>query len=243
MFAQVPGVWSSGYIPRGTRFGPLVGQVYACNEVPEDASRKYFWRIYTKLLNNSSTASTTNLTNNKIDTIINDNKSSTVTNVQINAVPQSPETLSPKPTSSSSSATISSTDQCENVIDIGKTIKQSEEPNGSIDEEKKLTENVSTDQSENDKLTECETISTEDYYYIDGADPNLSNWMRYVNPAYSSVTQNLVACQVEQGIYFYTIKSIPPEEELLVWYCKEFAERLNYPLTGEQMMLQIRKHY
>ena len=65
--------------------------------------------------------------------------------------------------------------------------------------------------------------------------------MRYVNPAHASANQNLVACQVNFDIYFYTIKSIPPNTELLVWYCKEFADRLNYPLTGEQMMTNISK--
>jgi hypothetical protein len=42
------------------------------------------------------------------------------------------------------------------------------------------------------------------------------------------------------NIYFYTIKPILPNQELLVWYCREFAERLNYPLTGELMLQRIR---
>jgi len=65
--------------------------------------------------------------------------------------------------------------------------------------------------------------------------------MRYVNPAYSSDSQNLIACQYKMSIYFYTIKPILPNQELLVWYCREFAERLNYPLTGELMLLRIRQ--
>lgn len=79
------------------------------------------------------------------------------------------------------------------------------------------------------------------YYYIDGFDTSTANWMRYVNPAYSSESQNLIACQYQMNIYFYTIKPILPNQELLVWYCKEFAERLNYPLTGEQMLQRISK--
>ncbi|OTF74632.1 Protein lysine methyltransferase-like protein [Euroglyphus maynei] len=93
--------------------------------------------------------------------------------------------------------------------------------------------------SDNNNDDECKEFNDNDYYYIDGADPDKSNWMRFVNPAYSSIAQNLVACQVEQAIYFYTIRPIPPDQELLVWYCREFAQRLNYPLTGEQMMLRI----
>ncbi|KYQ58034.1 PR domain zinc finger protein 1 [Trachymyrmex zeteki] len=127
---DVLGVWSTSYIPKGTRFGPLVGQVYTKDSVPADANRKYFWRVY-----------------------------------------------------------------------------------------------------KNNEL----------FYYIDGYDVQKSNWMRYVNPAYSSESQNLIACQYKMNIYFYTIKPILPHQELLVWYCREFAERLNYPLTGELMLQRIRQ--
>jgi uncharacterized Zn-finger protein len=127
---DVLGVWSTDYIPKGTRFGPLVGQVYTKDSVPTDANRKYFWRVYR---------------NNEL------------------------------------------------------------------------------------------------FYYIDGYDVQKSNWMRYVNPAYSSESQNLIAGQHEMNIYFYTIKPILPNQELLVWYCREFAERLNYPLTGELMLQRIRQ--
>ena len=55
---------------------------------------------------------------------------------------------------------------------------------------------------------------------------------------------NLDFCfSLQSNIYFYTIKAILPNQELLVWYCKEFATRLNYPLTGEQMLLKIRECY
>lgn len=43
--SDVLGVWSSDYIPRGTRFGPLVGDIYAKDQVPKHANRKYFWRV------------------------------------------------------------------------------------------------------------------------------------------------------------------------------------------------------
>ncbi|KAM9806707.1 PR domain zinc finger protein 1a isoform 1-T2 [Syngnathus typhle] len=43
---EVVGVCSREYIPKGTRFGPLVGQIYTNDSVPKDANRKYFWRIY-----------------------------------------------------------------------------------------------------------------------------------------------------------------------------------------------------
>ncbi|CAH0556950.1 unnamed protein product [Brassicogethes aeneus] len=143
--SDAQGVWSTGYIPRGTRFGPLVGEIYAKDAVPSTANRKYFWRVQLR---------EGFYRNNMPDKIYKDN---------------------------------------------------------------------------------------ELYYYIDGFDTSKANWMRYVNPAYSSESQNLIACQYKMNIYFYTIKPILPNQELLVWYCKEFAERLNYPLTGEQMLQRIRQ--
>ncbi|XP_021933981.1 PR domain zinc finger protein 1 isoform X2 [Zootermopsis nevadensis] len=140
--SDVQGVWSTGYIPTGTRFGPLVGEVYAKDSVPDTANRKYFWRVQIK-------------------------------------------------------------------------------------EEPRQWPKVYKD--------------NELFYYMDGYDTSKSNWMRYVNPAYSSASQNLIACQYKMNIYFYTIKPILPNQELLVWYCREFAERLNYPLTGELMLQRIRQ--
>ena len=65
--------------------------------------------------------------------------------------------------------------------------------------------------------------------------------MRYVKPACSAESQNLTACQFEESIYFYTIKEIEPNEELQVWYCREFAERLNHPPSGAEMLQKICK--
>ncbi|KAF5288937.1 hypothetical protein FQA39_LY03816 [Lamprigera yunnana] len=143
---QAQGVWSTGYIPRGTRFGPLVGEVYAKDAVPRSANRKYFWRV-------------------------------------------------------------------------------------------QLRDEYFRKSSIKYKIYKDNEL----YYYIDGYDTSKANWMRYVNPAYSSESQNLIACQYKMNIYFYTIKPILPNQELLVWYCREFAERLNYPLTGEQMLQRIRQ--
>lgn len=76
---------------------------------------------------------------------------------------------------------------------------------------------------------------------MDGLDEEKSNWMRYVNPAHSQQEQNLAACQNGMNIYFYTVKAIPADQELLVWYCPEFARRLNYPASGEIMMQKLSK--
>ncbi|XP_021092552.1 PR domain zinc finger protein 1 isoform X1 [Heterocephalus glaber] len=125
---EVIGVVSKEYIPKGTRFGPLIGEIYTSDTVPKNANRKYFWRIYSR---------------------------------------------------------------------------------GEL------------------------------HHFIDGFNEEKSNWMRYVNPAHSAREQNLAACQNGMNIYFYTIKPIPANQELLVWYCRDFAERLHYPYPGELTMLNL----
>ncbi|XP_059970901.1 PR domain zinc finger protein 1 [Mesoplodon densirostris] len=125
---EVIGVVSKEYIPKGTRFGPLIGEIYTNDTVPKNANRKYFWRIYSR---------------------------------------------------------------------------------GEL------------------------------HHFIDGFNEEKSNWLRYVNPAHSAREQNLAACQNGMNIYFYTIKPIPANQELLVWYCRDFAERLHYPYPGELTMINL----
>lgn len=42
---EFTGVFSTGYIPVGTRFGPVVGDRWQPDEVPPNTCRKYFWRV------------------------------------------------------------------------------------------------------------------------------------------------------------------------------------------------------
>ncbi|XP_055841808.1 uncharacterized protein LOC129908973 isoform X2 [Episyrphus balteatus] len=79
----------------------------------------------------------------------------------------------------------------------------------------------------------------DDFYYLDGSDRSQSNWMRYVASAYSLSVMNLVACQHQDNIYFYTIRDIMPNEELMVWYCKDFAKRLGYDVDPERVTYSI----
>ncbi|XP_008261553.2 PR domain zinc finger protein 1 isoform X1 [Oryctolagus cuniculus] len=125
---EVIGVVSKEYIPKGTRFGPLIGEIYTNDTVPKNANRKYFWRIYSR---------------------------------------------------------------------------------GEL------------------------------HHFIDGFNEEKSNWMRYVNPAHSAREQNLAACQNGMNVYFYTIKPIPASQELLVWYCRDFAGRLHYPYPGELTVMNL----
>ncbi|XP_074541527.1 PR domain zinc finger protein 1 [Halichoeres trimaculatus] len=120
--AEVLGVISKELIPKGTRFGPLVGESYTNETLLKDADRKYFWRVFS----------------------------------------------------------------------VGHL-----------------------------------------HHIVDGLNEERSNWMRYVNPACTVEEQNLVACQNGLDIYFYTIKPLQPGQELLVWYCPEFAQRCNYPPLGQ----------
>lgn len=48
---QVLGVTSRELIPKGTRFGPLVGECYPNETLLRDANRKYFWRVSPLLIN------------------------------------------------------------------------------------------------------------------------------------------------------------------------------------------------
>ncbi|KAL4629431.1 PR domain zinc finger protein 1-like isoform X1 [Arapaima gigas] len=112
---QVTGVFSKEFIPQGTRFGPLQGDIYPRDRVPPQANRKYFWRIY---------------------------------------------------------------------------------HGGQL------------------------------HHFVDGYDVQRSNWMRYVNPARSAAEQNLVACQNGADIFFYTLRPVEAQQELLVWYSREFCQRL-----------------
>uniref|UniRef100_A0A1B0CIK6 SET domain-containing protein n=2 Tax=Lutzomyia longipalpis TaxID=7200 RepID=A0A1B0CIK6_LUTLO len=80
-----------------------------------------------------------------------------------------------------------------------------------------------------------------DFYYLDGSDTSHANWMRYVASAYSLTVMNLVACQHQEHIYFYTIRDIMPNEELMVWYCRDFAKRLGYDVDPERATYSIAK--
>lgn len=80
-----------------------------------------------------------------------------------------------------------------------------------------------------------------DYYYLDGSDTRQANWMRFVASAYSLQVMNLVACQHQDNIYFYTIRDIMPNEELMVWYCRDFAKRLGYDVDPERTTYSICK--
>ncbi|GMR50856.1 hypothetical protein PMAYCL1PPCAC_21051, partial [Pristionchus mayeri] len=71
--------------------------------------------------------------------------------------------------------------------------------------------------------------------FVDCSDDSKSNWMKYVKRATASHSQNLVACQIDTEIYFYSIKPIAPNTELLFWYSRDYAMRLRVPANCEAL--------
>lgn len=61
-----------------------------------------------------------------------------------------------------------------------------------------------------------------------------SNWMIFVRPAETKAEQNLVAYQYRGDIYFATIKKIPAQCELKIWFSKDYAERMGQRILAEE---------
>ncbi|VDN01868.1 unnamed protein product [Thelazia callipaeda] len=76
---------------------------------------------------------------------------------------------------------------------------------------------------------------------LDVSQNRRSNWMKFVNRARTKDSQNLVACQVESEIYFYSVKPIKPNTELLYWYSQDYAKRINFPAICEYWKIPLSK--
>lgn len=61
--------------------------------------------------------------------------------------------------------------------------------------------------------------------YLDVANENTSNWMRYVRLAANHQEQNLLICEIDSKLYFKSCKFIKPKQLLCVGYSKEYAEK------------------
>nr|XP_027218631.1 PR domain zinc finger protein 4-like [Penaeus vannamei] len=73
-----------------------------------------------------------------------------------------------------------------------------------------------------------------DYLLLDTQQEERSNWMIFVRPAERKSEQNLVAFQYKGDIYFATIKEIPAQCELKVWFSKDYAERMGTRILAEE---------
>ena len=69
-------------------------------------------------------------------------------------------------------------------------------------------------------------------FYVNGADVQESNWMRFVNCSRVEDEQNLVAYQYRGEIFYRAYKDIQPGVELLVWYGEQYATHLGINLDG-----------
>ena len=61
--------------------------------------------------------------------------------------------------------------------------------------------------------------------------------MTFIRPATCYSEQNLIAYQLNNEIYFASIKAIEPKTELRVWYAKSYAEQLGehiHEITPEE---------
>ncbi|XP_076445713.1 uncharacterized protein LOC143283387 isoform X2 [Babylonia areolata] len=69
------------------------------------------------------------------------------------------------------------------------------------------------------------------HQHIRTSDRSRANWVHYVNLAVGGhrPQHNLMACQVGALIYLYTVKPIPPNAELLAWFSRDYADRINCP--------------
>nr|XP_008106773.1 PREDICTED: PR domain zinc finger protein 14 [Anolis carolinensis] len=67
-------------------------------------------------------------------------------------------------------------------------------------------------------------------HFIDGKGAS-GNWMALVNCARFPEEQNLVAVQCQSKIYYESCKTIPPGQELLVWYGDGYLQFLGIPLS------------
>ena len=63
-------------------------------------------------------------------------------------------------------------------------------------------------------------------HWVDGRDPQRSNWLRFINCAESVETQNMTAFQSGGDIYYRTVQAVKPDTELLVWYGDDYASEL-----------------
>lgn len=63
--------------------------------------------------------------------------------------------------------------------------------------------------------------------FIDGKNENISNWLRYVNCARNAFEENTDTFNCGSKKFYYTIKDVHPNNELLVWYGTSYGKWLD----------------
>lgn len=77
------------------------------------------------------------------------------------------------------------------------------------------------------------------FVYVDGIDPNKSNWMRYVTFTSSEDEHNLTVFQFYRKIYYKVSQPISEGDELKVWVGRDYASLLGLEHTGENMKCEV----
>ncbi|VDI34508.1 zinc finger protein PLAG1, partial [Mytilus galloprovincialis] len=121
------------------------------------------------------------------------------------------------------------------------TSESEQQPQNSADQP--LATEVTEQTGEKEKETEKKEL---DYTYeikifkddgfvdnIDISDEDKSNWMMFVRPARNTAEQNVVVYQQDEHIFFVSIKPIPSNTEIKVWYSAEYAEMMDKPLLPD----------
>ncbi|TMS08408.1 PR domain zinc finger protein 12 [Larimichthys crocea] len=55
-------------------------------------------------------------------------------------------------------------------------------------------------------------------YFIDASQEDQRSWMTYIKCARNEQEQNLEVVQIGSSIFYKAVETIPPDQELLVWY-------------------------
>ncbi|ESO12583.1 hypothetical protein HELRODRAFT_105412 [Helobdella robusta] len=63
-------------------------------------------------------------------------------------------------------------------------------------------------------------------HYLDTSNLIASNWMRFVSFSSLSSSQNLLACQFQDFVYFFATEDIPQGAELRVWFHPQYMHRI-----------------
>ncbi|KAI4787420.1 hypothetical protein KUCAC02_036478, partial [Chaenocephalus aceratus] len=66
-------------------------------------------------------------------------------------------------------------------------------------------------------------------YFIDASQEDQRSWMTYIKCARNEQEQNLEVVQVGSSIFYKAVETIPPDQELLVWYGNSHNTFLGIP--------------
>ncbi|MED6287080.1 PR domain zinc finger protein 12 [Characodon lateralis] len=66
-------------------------------------------------------------------------------------------------------------------------------------------------------------------YFIDASQEDQRSWMTYIKCARNEQEQNLEVVQIGSGIFYKAVETIPPDQELLVWYGNSHNTFLGIP--------------